>query len=149
AGRCLLQDQLGGTKLVAFPSRVPPFVGGLLMAGDHHVTAGPCRQVADEGGLDVDALKHSFHFCYGGLPRAHTNRSRIALPALSWMGGPVAGAVFSLAGSRPRVVRTVACTSSIVAGRTGPLSPSGSVWPITRPPRRPPPARARLNPPGQ
>ena len=34
-------------------------------------------------------------------------------------------------------------------GRTGSLTPSGSVWPIARPPRMPPPASARLKPPGQ
>jgi hypothetical protein len=36
-----------------------------------------------------------------------------------------------------------------VVGWTGSLVPSGSVTPMTWPPRRPPPARARLKPVGQ
>ena len=41
------------------------------------------------------------------------------------IGRPVAGAVFSLPGLRPRAVSAVACTSSMVVGRTGSFAPSG------------------------
>ena len=51
----------------------------------------------------------------------HPSSSRIGRPSLSLIGRPVAGAVFSLAGLRPSAVKTVACTSSIVVGRTGSL----------------------------
>ena len=56
---------------------------------------------------------------------AQPSNSRIGLPSLSLIGRPVAGAMFSLAGLRPRAVRTVACTSSMVVGRTGSLSALG------------------------
>ena len=98
------------------------------------------------------ATPQSDSICLSGhrvMINYHPSSSRIGLPALSLIGRPVTGAMFSLAGSRPRAVSTVAWTSSTVVGPTGSLVPSGSVSPIAWPPRRPPPARARLKPLGQ
>ena len=63
--------------------------------------------------------------------------SRIGLPALSLTGLRPSGSTFSLRGSSPRALENGGVDVLDGGGSRGILVPSGSVWPIAWPPRRP------------
>ena len=54
----LVNDQLRNTKFIVSTASIPPIVRDLLMPGNNEVTAGAGSQVADEGGFNIDPLKH-------------------------------------------------------------------------------------------
>ena len=53
-----IYDELRDAKLKLAPSRSPPLLCQLLMAGDYQIPAGPCRQVAWDCRFEVDTLQH-------------------------------------------------------------------------------------------
>src|SRR5262249_12584052 len=79
-GPRFLKHQLRSTEFKLFAAVLPPFLGNLLMPRDDNISAGPGRQIADEGGLDIDLWLHgsSRH----AMSRTSDHKSWYGLPGL-------------------------------------------------------------------
>jgi hypothetical protein len=50
----LRQHEARNGELVALPPFLPPISCRLLLSGDHHIAAGPCRQKTGNRGFEID-----------------------------------------------------------------------------------------------